>query len=413
MAEPNTIRPDAERRDAITYFYGLLPLGVRSFPPTPPYFTGYSDHTLYDWDQYFEGILLCNAGWPTEYLKNGVRIFLGRQEEDGFIPRSFNVGYPGSTHPKHRTMIKPFLGQILLLCHHQCQRSGWLKDEGLWPRLMRYVRCWRNRFRDEATGLSLWHSAGQTGMDNLYERCGRFEGPNLFCAGTDLNSYLVRDLRALAVLAGTIGEEDDARFLQAESESLAEAVRQSLWNEEDGIYYDWHAREERLIEIKCVSAFAPLWAGIPSAAQARRLVDEHLLNPEEFWRPWPIPALAATEPTYVEGFLPDERTTLCSWRGNTWVPTNYMTFQGLRRYGMDKEACALADKTYALFRRSTFSEYYTSESGVGCGKRPFWGWSGLAIYLPVELELGIDPTDLTASNAACGRLHELRQEGIL
>ncbi len=404
---------DTTRRSLITHYYGLLPLGVRSFLPTPPYFTGYSDHTLYDWDQYFEGILLCNLGWPTEYLKNGVRIFLNRQEEDGFVARAFNVGYPGSVHIKHRTMIKPFLGQILLLCHHQSGQSGWLLEEGLWEKLLRYVDCWRSRFRDSDSGLSFWFDAGQTGMDNHYDRAGDFGGDTGFCAGCDLNSYLVRELKALAVLADILGQHDDARSLRAESEALANAMQEYLWNDEESMYYDWHVGEKRHIAIKAVSAFAPLWAEVPSESQANRLVQSHLLNEEEFWRPWPIPALAATEPGYVEGFLPDERTTCCSWRGNTWIPTNYITFQGLRRYGMTEVAQLLADKTYQLFKRSTFSEYYTAESGVGCGKRPFWGWSTLAVYMHVELELGLDPTALLEENPACTRMHALRQEGAL
>ncbi len=407
------MKPDSYRQALITYFYGILPQGVRSFLPTRPYFTGYADNSLYDWDQYFEGILLGYTGWPPEYLKNGVRIFLSRQEEDGFIGRAFNLGYPGGIHPKHRTMIKPFLGQILLICQHITGHSEWLLEEGLWERLVKYYACWRGRYRDEETNLSIWYSTGQTGMDNLYERAGAFEGPNLFCAGTDLNSYLVRESFALSLLAEILGQDEDATMLRQDSEGLAVAMRRHLWNEEDGMFYDWHIKEKRPIPIKCVSAFSSLWAGVPSPEQAKRLVDEHLLNPAEFWRPWPLPALSASEPTYVEGFLPDESTACCSWRGNTWVPTNYITYQGLRRYGMTEAAQTLADKTFQLFNRSTFSEYYTAESGVGCGKRPFWGWSALAIFMQPELELGLDPTRLEKENEACERMHELRLSGLL
>ncbi len=165
------------------------------------------------------------------------------------------------------------------------------------------------------------------------------------------------------------------------------------------MYLDYHAVEGRPIPVKYVGTFTPLWAAVATTEQARRLVKEHLLNPAEFWRPFPLPALAADEPGYSEGYLPGESTGCCTWRANTWVPTNYMAFQGLRAYGFDGVAAELAQRTFTLFERGRFCEYYTSESGIGTGLRPFWGWTGLAIFMPAELALGVDPTSLEDGGA--------------
>lgn len=55
-----------------------------------PYFTGYSYTTLYDWDQYFEGLVQLYMGWGTQYLRNAVKIFLAYQEDNGFTKRAIN-----------------------------------------------------------------------------------------------------------------------------------------------------------------------------------------------------------------------------------------------------------------------------------------------------------------------------------
>ncbi|MEI6423633.1 MAG: trehalase family glycosidase, partial [Lentisphaerota bacterium] len=269
------------------------------------------------------------------------------------------------------------------------------------PGSVRYaVRYWLVDLDVRGAGLSVWQDAEHTGMDNHYERAGRWTGKIGFCEGVDLNCYLVRECRAFAVLAEQLGFGLDAAEFSAAAECRSAAIRRDLWNEADGFYYDRHAKTDAQIPVKYAGAFLPLWAGVSTKEQAVRLVDNHLLNPAEFWRPYPIPALAATEPGYVEGFPDGESTGCCSWRAHTWLPTNYMIFHGLRHYGYDSVAAELAARTWRMFMRGRFSEYYTSESGIGTGRKPFWGWTCLALFLPHENELGLDPTILNPANTA-------------
>lgn len=397
-----------KQEECLRILLGLVPKGIRQALAHAPYYTGYSHETLYDWDQYFDAILLGYCGYPTEYVRNGMRVFLALQEEDGFIPRSFHPSR--GVYFKHNMMFKPFLAQIALLTVQQDGETGWLDGE-VFQKLLRFYLCWRKRFDMRGAGLSVWHESGHTGMDNHYDRAGQWNGETGFCEGVDLNCYLVREGEALATLAALLGRKDEESQIRESLDSLKLAIRDWLWDEGEGLFFDYHARENRKIPVKYVGAFTALWAGVASKDQARRMVGEHLLNEKEFWRPFPIPALAATEPGYSEGFLPDESTGCCNWRANTWIPTNYMTFHGLRNYGYDEVAAELAKKTFALFDRGRFSEYYTSESGVGTGLKPFWGWSALAIFMPFESENGADPTKLSLENPSIKNTRKMLPAG--
>jgi glycogen debranching enzyme len=103
---------------------------------------------------------------------------------------------------------------------------------------------------------------------------------------------------------------------------------------------------------------------------SRRVVDEHLLNPQRFWLPYPVPSTAATEPSFVPGdcrYLWIERY----WRGPTWLFTTWFITRGLTRLGRDEEAVHLVDRTAELVRQSGFREYFNPLTGEGMGARKF------------------------------------------
>ena len=354
-------------------------------------FTAYPEGRLYGWDQYFEAILQIYAGWELTYIQNSLKIVLERVERDGFVPRTFPRVWWGMFH------AQPFLAQQALLLLKAGDGLEWLYPEYFYL-MKKYLLYWLRDLDVRGQGLSVWDHAGHTGMDNHYERAGTFHDAH--CEGVDLNCYLIRECEAFAILSER-GAELKLTPLEAgqwreRAERMREAVNRWCWNEEEGIYYDYHAREGHQIPVKYVGAFATLWAKVADRRQAERLVREHLLNPAEFWRPNPLPALAATEPGYVEGHLDDEHLPCCSWRAHTWMPTNYYTFQGIRQYGFDKEARELAARSRELFCREPFREYYATETGKGWGRDPFTGWSSLALFMEEELEKGLDPTAVDA-----------------
>ena len=354
------------------------------------YFSGYSYKSLYDWDSYFEGIVQLELGWTPDYMINGVKIFLDMQRDDGFIRR---VNTPGISEEAGE-MVKPFLAQISLLISRKLGHTEWL-DDNYYQRMHKYLLYWLTKLTKNNGALSYWRSAPHTGMDTQHERAGHWKAD--FDNGVDLNCYLHRDCLAFALLAAARKKPADAELFRGEAEKKKKAVQEFCWNEKDGFYYDVDNRTGQQIPVKSIAGFSPLWARIATEDQARRLVQEHLTNANEFWRKFPLSSLAATEKHYTESYLPDDvRGSL--WRANTWIPTNYYIFHGLNAYGYHEIATRLADITYQMVVKIGDREYYSSDSAGGCGLNPFWGWSLLAYFMPWENENRLDPTALRLSD---------------
>lgn len=350
------------------------------------YFTGYAYKTLYDWDQYFESIVQIYMGRPSTHIINGVTIFLDHQKPDGMIVRSV----PGNKFHNNEH-IKPFLCQISLLVFNNYHETSWL-SETYFNRLQKYLDYWLNQMDGDHNGLSEWMSAPHTGMDNQHERAGWWLDRK--SEGVDLNCYLVKEMRAFAAIAETMGKKELSNEYRLKADNKAELIRTKLWDEKTGFFYDNAYKGNGLIPVKSIAGFSPLWAGIASEKQAKRIIYEQLMNPNEFWSSWPVPTLARSEPGYSEKQLASDLG--CSWRANTWIPTNYMIYHALKYYGYHELASVLAFKTNALLKQAGNREYYHSETGTGVGLDPFWGWSLLGHFFIYEDGSAYDITRFNA-----------------
>ncbi|NLG25361.1 MAG: hypothetical protein GX558_08390 [Clostridiales bacterium] len=374
------------------------------------YYSGYQYRTLYDWDQYFEAILQIYMGWDGEYIKNGVLLFLMHQKESGFIARSV----PSTVCHEHEH-VKPFLCRIAGLVIDAYGDADWVLNDGVMTKLKRYLDYWLIDMDRDRNGLSEWESGPHTGMDNQHERAGYWR--DHFCEGVDLNSYLVMEAQAFADLAEKMGRADWAREYREIGRGRAQAM-QRLWDDQEGFFFDRNMRHGEpmtseycgwgsnfnnvafapnpsygqaylrrpehpdRIYFKYSGAFLPLYAGVATDAQAERMVNEHLLNENEFWTAHPVTSVAKCE----EGYRDRQYFTDlgCNWRATTWIPLNYMIYHGLRRYGFRDAATALAGKTAQLVRTAGNREWYDTATGEGRGLDPFWGWSLLGHFIEWE-----------------------------
>jgi hypothetical protein len=184
-----------------------------------------------------------------------------------------------------------------------------------------------------------------------------------------LNSLYALDAECLAQIAALLGNTADSQSLMTEYETVKKRVRDRLWNEQDGIYENrfWDGRFSKRLS---PTNFYPLFAGISTPEQAKRMVEEHLLNSKEFWGTYVTPTIARNDPAFPDQFY---------WRGTIWGPTNYMLYQGINRYRFDKVAFQYAQKSYDLFMddwriNQHNNEQYHAWGGNGGGDKHYtWG----------------------------------------
>ncbi|MDK2902191.1 MAG: hypothetical protein PWQ93_110 [Clostridiales bacterium] len=339
--------------------------------------TGYSYGEFYDWDLYFENIYLSYFA-ESRYCRNNVEAFLDRQMECGFVARTL-------IQPRMRQHFKPFLAQIALLGCKQRGNYDWLIGK-YYDRLKKYLDYWFYYCDFDKNGLCVWDSADHSGMDNQILRAGKLD--TMAIEGVDLNCYLYRELLAMAAIADRLGQKEDQIEFQAHAQRLANLINSVFWDDEDGFYYDHNEKTDKYVLYRSIAGFLPIWAGIAPDGHAQRLIEKHLLNTEEFWLRYPVATWAKDQRGYYQQKQKDE----CNWMGPCWIPLNYLIFHGLIDYGYDDAAKELAYRTFHMvLNEADTREYYNAETGCGQGLNPFWGWSALAYFMPLEFELKYDP----------------------
>jgi hypothetical protein len=127
--------------------------------------------------------------------------------------------------------------------------------------------------------------------------------------------------------------------------------------------------------VEDVSLFLPLWAGIPTEARARALVNRSLFAADRFGRPFGVPLCAG-------GAAEAEDVVQA-----VHLPWNHLIGEGLLAYGLRTEAAQLTARLMSavvenLKRRRSFVRAFHSETGAGLGERnPVHGLAPLGLFL--------------------------------
>lgn len=357
------------------------PKGLLKYPylvPSGPYFQ------LFDWDSYFMGIALSYDGQgepPANSVKNFLS-FVGENADDtGYVPREIA---PDGLWALPE-MCKPFLAQAAYRASLTMGNVEWLKP--WYKKLAETLQFWENT-RRAPDGFFLWFNGVESGVDNNPAVIDR---PADVTEGVDLQCYIYREYLAMSLLAAKLGYTKDAAEYSAKADALRAKIRDDMWSGTEGTFLNIDARTGKKIHILTWTDFVPLWAGIATRAQARRMIEEHILNPQEFWAPYGIRTLSPDEPLYDphHGY----------WRGPVWVISNYLIMHGLMNYGYMKQAQQLAERTQELLVRDLektggMNECYNPDHGTPLAGGHFVSWDLLGKHMVEEAEKDLDPTAL-------------------
>ncbi len=362
-------------------------------------------HQLWDWDSWLTGVALMGIDDPSieEYEKGCVLNFLDAQDEQGRIPILVQ-----DTHwwlfaldPRVFTNIhKPCLA---LHAIEICKRYGdveWLRNG--YPKMEKFIGYYENKQRDDETGLFFPIDDLGLGFDNDPTM---FYRPKCSTATIYLNSLMQMEYQAMADLAKMLGLLSEAKEYKDKADGLAKAIHDELFDARDGFFYsadislrkvdpnewlqsgaprNYHSLPMR---IETWAGILPLWSGIATKEEAKRVVEEHYLNPNTLYSPYGIRSVSKAEKMYrnIKSGNPS------CWTGPIWINANYFAYVGLKNYGYDDLAKELALKTIRLLGKDIvecgeFHEYYDPETGAPLNNQGFQSWNFLVLLMIDDLE---------------------------
>lgn len=125
------------------------------------------------------------------------------------------------------------------------------------------------------------------------------------------------------------------------------AIHKYLWNEENGMYFDYDTAKQEQCAYESATTFWPLWAGVPDPEKAARVVKSALPKFEAFGG-----LLSGTEES--RGAVSLERPNRQWDYPYGWAPQQMLAWTGLARYGYQEVASKLAYKWLFMITKAFF-----------------------------------------------------------
>lgn len=373
--------------------HGLLYL------PYPYVVPGGRFNEMYGWDSYFTQVGLVRDG-EMSLAKNMVDNFVYQIDHYGRILNANRTYYLSRSQP-------PFLTQMILNVYRKQPDKAWLRSTI--PAVEKYYRFWiEEPHLTRETGLSRYFDLGNgpapevlsgerddQGRDHYdlvkdyyrkhdvkdyelgqyydkekdqltdlfykgdrsmresgFDPSNRFGPFNIDIIHYDpvcLNSLLYLMETDTAEILRTLGNDSQARIWTNRAQQRRQTVNRLMWDEKDGLYYDYNFSEKRLRRYPFITTFYPLWVGIADKRQAARIVASlHL-----FERPG--------------GLLTSTHVSGSQWDAPFgWAPTEMIAIEGLRRYGYNRDADRITANLLSLIlkefiQHNTIVEKYDVE----------------------------------------------------
>lgn len=278
-----------------------------------------------------------------EAAKNNSLLFMRHQRADGRLPGSIQV-VNGTVEPqfnKYQGFCFPF--PALNLYYLLGEDRDFLLQ--LRDTLRRFDAClWRTR-DSNGDGLLESFCVYDTGED-LALRYGdapcwwtEDEPPRdaavVPMASMDVMSWSFAARDTLAAISRIL-QDGEAEAWAAKAADVAKALKEGLWDEARGAFFD-RDKHGKTVDILCHNTLRCMYWGSVSKPMADRFVREHLLNPEEFWTPFPLPSVSVSDPAFRNA--PEN-----NWSGQPEGLTYQRAILALEKYGWHSLVTRLGEK---------------------------------------------------------------------
>lgn len=181
------------------------------------------------------------------------------------------------------------------------------------------------------------------------------------------NCIFIRANTHLASIAKTIGRELPEELVGSIAQS--ELALNQLWDAYKGQYFSRAHKTKKLVRESTIATLLPLYAGCVTPERAEQLVSL-LHSRQQFGADYPVPSVPFSSKFFEAHSY---------WQGPTWLNTNWLIIDGLRRYGYKQEADIIKAKSLQLVREHGNYEYFSPVDGSPAGAKDFSWTAALAL----------------------------------
>jgi alpha,alpha-trehalase len=163
-------------------------------------------------------------------------------------------------------------------------------------------------------------SMRESGFDVTF-RFGPFGSATQSYAPVCLNSLLYKTEKDMEQISRWLGHDADAAKWRERAEKRKQIITRYLWDEAAGLFFDYDVPASRRSSYRYATTLYPLWAGLATAEQARRVVQN-------------LPTLEK-----AGGLAMSAENSGAQWDlPYGWGNIEMLAVEGLRRYGYNADA---------------------------------------------------------------------------
>ncbi|MCU0491757.1 MAG: hypothetical protein MUD01_09230 [Chloroflexaceae bacterium] len=279
-----------------------------------------------------------------------LRNLFAAQHRNGWLPGTLNeIGEraPGPTGGAFYHARWSNVWQLYLL-HNDLTAL-----ETIYKPLRRYARYFERKRDREKSGLFDVIGQDETGQEFMsrYQAVNRYadDWGSFRLKGVDATCYMYELYRALSNIALQLNKPKAAARWQARAERTRAAVHRFMWDEASGMFSDVNPKRMERTGVKAAVCFYPFLSDLAGPEHLRAL-SEHLLNPAEFWTPWPVPSTSVDDASFSAEAEWKGKRHVCPWNGRTWPMTNSHVAEALAHAARTLDP-ALKPRAVALIRK--------------------------------------------------------------
>jgi hypothetical protein len=308
------------------------------------------------WDSGFEALGYSEFS-PKMGIDNVMAIFQA-QRKDGFIAHMTDENAKPLT-PHSQSPVFGWVGQKMI--ERRAGDPAYREFEReLYERNALYLEWWDKARDVNHNGLYEYMSQDEGGWDNSPRMYYVNNGPFISYYGSlgeligmkvkpldnvDANAWMYSNFRAMERWANDLGKPEAAKIWRERALTLAAKIDEVLWDPQRNCWldtYNWKGSKKMThFDVLTPHIWFPAFTGATrDESKARAAIEQHLLNPAEFFGKYPIPIVAYNDKTYDN--------TKPGWTASIWLVTAYSALEALWRFGYEAEALDLRARLLAM-----------------------------------------------------------------